>query len=61
MKEKAITGIGFIALCAMFYCMGLCIESHCMACAALPLIGVIVSGAVGVYASNSVEYDDDTE
>lgn len=61
MEEKVLTGIGFVALCAMFFCMMLAVNSHCIACAILPIIGVIVSGAVGIYASNSVEYEDDAE
>ena len=61
MEEKVLTGIGFIALCAMFYCMLLVAESHCLICAIIPIIGVVVTGAAAIYVSNSIEYDDDTE
>ena len=61
MAEKVLTGIGFVALCAMFVCMVLAVNSHCIACAILPFIGVVVTGAVAIYVSNSIEYDDDAE
>ena len=59
MSEKVLTGIGVLALCAMFYCMVIAEGSHCIVCAILPIIGVIVSGATAVYVTNSIEYDDD--
>lgn len=61
MGEKILTGIGFVALCAMIFCMMWVIDSHCIVCAILPLIGIIVTGAAAIYVSNSIEYDDDTE
>ena len=61
MEEKILTGIGFVALCVMFYCMILAVNSHCIVCAILPLCGVVVTGAVAIYVSNSIEYDDDAE
>lgn len=61
MGEKILTGIGFLALCAMFYFMLWAADSHCIVCAILPLIGVIVTGAAAIYVSNSIEYDDDAE
>lgn len=61
MQEKVLTGIAFIALCAMFYCMMWAIESHCIICAIIPIIGVVVSSAVAIYVSNSIEYDNDAE
>lgn len=61
MSEKLLTGIGFLALCGMFFCMLLAAESHCIVCAILPIIGIIVTGATAVYAANSIEYDDDAE
>lgn len=61
MYEKVLIGIGVVALCAMFFCMMMVVESDCIASAVLPFLGVIVSGAVAIYASNSIEYDDDAE
>lgn len=61
MKEKVLTGIGALAICSMFVCMMLCVESASILNVALSAVGVIVSGAVAVYVSNSIEYDDDAE
>lgn len=61
MYEKVLTGIGAAALCAMFFCMMMVVESDCIASAVLPSLGVIVSGAAAIYVSNSIEYDDDAE
>lgn len=61
MEEKVLTGIGFVALCAMFFCMMMMAESDCIASAVLPFLGVVVTGAVAIYVSNSIEYDDDAE
>lgn len=61
MIEKVLTGIGFVALCAMFFCMMMVAESDCIVSAILPFLGVIVTGAVAIYVSNSIEYDDDAE
>lgn len=58
MSEKVLTGIGVLALCAMFCCMLIAAESHCIVCAILPIIGVIVTGATAIYVTNSIEYDD---
>lgn len=59
--EKVLTGIGVLALCAMFMCMGMCIESTSILCTVLSIAGIVASSAIAIYASNSVEYDDDTE
>ena len=61
MKERVLTGIGVLAICSMFMCMAMCIESTSILSAVLSGAGVIVSGVVAVYASNSAEYDDDAE
>lgn len=61
MYEKVLIGIGVVALCAMFFCMMMVVESDCIASAVLPFLGVIVTAAVAIYASNSIEYDDDAE
>lgn len=58
MYEKVLTGIGVLALCAMFCCILIAANSHCMVCAILPTIGVIVTGATAIYVTNSIEYDD---
>ena len=61
MYEKVLIGIGVVALCAMFFCMMMVAESDCIVSAVLPSLGVIVSAAAAIYASNSIEYDDDAE
>lgn len=61
MIEKVLTGIAFVALCALFYFMLWAANSSCIKEVIVPLIGIVVSGAVVVYVSNSIEYDDDTE
>lgn len=61
MEEKVLTGIGFVALCGMFFCMMLAVNSQSVICAVLSILGVIVTGAVAIHVSNSIEYDDDAE
>lgn len=58
MIEKVLTGIAFIALCGIFFCMMWVVESSSFKEAIVPLIGVVVCGAVAIYVSNSIEYDD---
>ena len=59
--EKVLTGIGALAICCMFMCMLICVGSTSILNAVLSAVGVIASGAVAVYVSNSIEYDDDAE
>ena len=61
MQEKVLTGIAFIALCAMFYCMMWAVGSERIVDAVAPIIGIIVSGAIAIHTSNSIEYDDEEE
>ena len=61
MKERVLTGIGVLAVCSMFICMLMCVESTSVLSAVLSAAGVIASGAVAIYTSNSVVYGDDAE